>query len=101
LACCAGPTSSPKACLDPHLEGFETIRAAYPWDASALVSSHNDPNPRNILFDGQRLWLVDWELRFRNDPLTDIAILMQELTRPRRRWKRCCWPPGSAARPTG
>ncbi len=65
--------------LDPHAEGLARIRAALPWEASSLVSSHNDPNPRNILFDGQRLWLIDWELAFRNDPLVDVAILTTEL----------------------
>jgi len=65
--------------LGPHQVGFERIRQAYPWDAAALVSSHNDPNPRNILFDGERLWLVDWELSFRNDPLADLAIIANEL----------------------
>jgi hypothetical protein len=65
--------------LDRHAEGLALIQAALPWDASSLVSTHNDPNPRNILFDGQRLWLVDWELAFRNDPLVDIAILTSEL----------------------
>ena len=63
--------------LDPHAEAFERVRAAYRWEASALVSSHNDPNPQNILFDGERLWLVDWETAYRNDPLVDVAILVQ------------------------
>jgi len=61
--------------LDPHLEAFECIRAVYPWDAAAQRSSHNDPNPNNILFDGQRLWLIDWETAFKNDPMVDLAIL--------------------------
>jgi aminoglycoside phosphotransferase (APT) family kinase protein len=63
--------------LTPHIAAFETIRAAYPWDA-AMVSSHNDPNPRNLLFDGQRLWLIDWEIAFRNDPMADVAIVANE-----------------------
>jgi Ser/Thr protein kinase RdoA (MazF antagonist) len=41
------------------------------------VSSHNDPNARNTLFDGKRLWLIDWETAYRNDPLTDVAILAE------------------------
>jgi len=61
--------------LDPHLEGFVRIRETYRWDDPALVSSHNDPNPGNILFDGERLWLIDWETAYCNDPLTDIAIV--------------------------
>jgi aminoglycoside phosphotransferase (APT) family kinase protein len=65
--------------LDPHAEAFQRIHEAYAWDAASLVSSHNDPNPRNILFDGQRLWLVDWETAYRNDPLTDVAIVIDNL----------------------
>lgn len=61
--------------LDPHREGFERIREAYPWNGNALVSSHNDLNPANILFDGERLWLIDWETAYRNDPLVDVSTL--------------------------
>jgi phosphotransferase family enzyme len=63
--------------LEPHVDAFQRIRAAYPWDSANHVSSHNDPNPGNILFDGQRLWLIDWETSYRNDSLTDIAILTE------------------------
>ena len=69
--------------LDPHAEAFERVRGAYRWDASALVSSHNDPNPQNVLFDGERLWLVDWETAYRNDPLVDVAILVQSFGQTR------------------
>jgi aminoglycoside phosphotransferase (APT) family kinase protein len=61
--------------LDPHREGFERIREAYPWNGESLVSSHNDLNPANILFDGERLWFIDWETAYRNDPLVDVATL--------------------------
>ena len=61
--------------LDGHRQGFERIREAYRWYGEALVSSHNDLNPANILFDGERLWLVDWETAYRNDPLVDVATL--------------------------
>jgi hypothetical protein len=54
-------------------DSFERIRAAYPWDGDAPVSNHNDINPHNVLFDGARLWLIDWELAFRNDPMADVA----------------------------
>jgi hypothetical protein len=61
--------------LHPHRDGFERLREAYPWDNSTLVSSHNDPHPGNILFDGERLWLIDWETAYRNDPAVDLAIM--------------------------
>jgi Phosphotransferase enzyme family len=65
--------------LDPHGAAFERICGSLSWDASGHVSSHNDPNPRNVLFDGERLWLIDWETAYRNDPLVDVAILVDNL----------------------
>ena len=61
--------------LAPHRDGFERLREAYPWDEAHLVSSHNDAHPGNILFDGGRLWLIDWETAYRNDPVVDLAIM--------------------------
>jgi hypothetical protein len=58
--------------LDGHVAGLARIRADYPR-ADAQVSAHNDINQRNVLFDGERLWLVDWELAFSSDPLADVA----------------------------
>jgi hypothetical protein len=75
LAYLRGGTLYAPGLLDRHAEGFERIRAAYPWDTATHVSSHNDPNPRNILFDGTRLWLIDWETSYRNEPLVDVAIV--------------------------
>jgi hypothetical protein len=65
--------------LDAHAGELERIVTAYPWRLLPRVSSHNDPNPRNIIFDGERLWLVDWETAFRNDPMVDVAILVDNL----------------------
>ncbi len=61
--------------LRPHREGFKRIREAYQWDDHAMVASHNDPHPDNIIFDGGRLWLIDWETAYRNDPVVDAAIM--------------------------
>jgi aminoglycoside phosphotransferase (APT) family kinase protein len=65
--------------LGPHAEALARLRAVRPWDVASLVPSHNDPNPRNLLYDGRRLWLVDWELACQNDPLFDLAIISFEL----------------------
>jgi aminoglycoside phosphotransferase (APT) family kinase protein len=62
--------------LDTHTEHLARIRETYVWDPENSVSSHNDPLPRNILFDGKRLWLIDWESAYRNDPLVDVAIML-------------------------
>jgi hypothetical protein len=65
--------------LDAHSARLARIREGYVWDAKHSVSSHNDIIPRNILFDGARLWLIDWESGYRNDPLVDVAILLDTL----------------------
>ena len=41
-----------------------------------LAPSHNDLfKPDNMLFDGNRLWLVDWEAAFQNDRYADLAVV--------------------------
>ena len=67
--------------LDAHVERLELLREAYDAGATRLVSSHNDPVPNNILFDGERLWLIDWESAYRNDPIVDVAIVLDSLAR--------------------
>jgi aminoglycoside phosphotransferase (APT) family kinase protein len=62
--------------LDAHVERLKLIRKAYDEGSTSLVSSHNDSIPSNILFDGARLWLIDWESAYRNDPLVDVAIVL-------------------------
>ncbi|HTS64116.1 MAG TPA: phosphotransferase [Candidatus Acidoferrales bacterium] len=52
------------------------LAAAYPRHDPDMVSSHNDLfKPDNILFDGQRVWLVDWEAAFLNDRYADLAVV--------------------------
>jgi aminoglycoside phosphotransferase (APT) family kinase protein len=65
--------------LDAHVERLERLSEAYDAGKTSLVSSHNDPVPNNILFDGERLWLIDWESAYRNDPLVDVAIVCDGL----------------------
>jgi len=65
--------------LDPYTERLASIRKAYTWEPAYLVSNHNDPVPSNILFDGKRLWLIDWESAYSNDPLVDVAITLDNL----------------------
>jgi hypothetical protein len=67
--------------LDSVNERLAEIRKAYVWDRPDSVSCHNDPVPGNVLFDGKRLWLIDWEGGCRNDPLVDVSIVMDHLAR--------------------
>jgi aminoglycoside phosphotransferase (APT) family kinase protein len=67
--------------LDPHVERLEKLHQAYDAGLTGLVSSHNDCLPGNLLFDGERLWMIDWESAYRNDPLVDVAIVLDSLVR--------------------
>ena len=44
-----------------------------------LVSSHNDLVLQNILLQGKRLWLIDWEYSSLASPCWDIATVCNEL----------------------
>ncbi len=56
------------------------LAAVYRRLPADLVSSHNDLNPRNILYDGTRLWLVDWESAFLADRWVDLATVANFFT---------------------
>lgn len=61
--------------LDAASARLADIRRSYAWE-NGLASSHNDVVPGNILFDGSRLWCIDWESAYLNDPLVDLAIAL-------------------------
>jgi aminoglycoside phosphotransferase (APT) family kinase protein len=54
---------------------YAPVHAAYPRSAADQVSSHNDLNGRNVLWDGERVWFVDWEIAFLADRYGDLASL--------------------------
>src|SRR5581483_5254427 len=70
----------------PHSE-LEELLAQYDRTAAActslepdLVPCHNDLfKPDNMLFDGSRLWVVDWEAAFQNDRYADLAVVANML----------------------
>ncbi len=65
-----------KAQNDELFARYAQIAAAYRYNDSEMVSSHNDLfKPDNILFDGGRAWLVDWEAAFLNDRYADLAVV--------------------------
>lgn len=65
----------PAAATAEVFERFAVLRAAWRTEPQDLVASHNDLNPRNILYDGTRLWLVDWEAAFLADRYVDLSNL--------------------------
>jgi aminoglycoside phosphotransferase (APT) family kinase protein len=65
----------PEHGLDELLAQHAQLAAAYSSLEPDLAPSHNDLfKPDNILFDGSRLWLVDWEAAFQNDRYADLAV---------------------------
>lgn len=60
--------------FDDCFSYYEVIKAHYPWHDSDKVSSHNDLNPNNMVFDGEKIWIIDWDAAFRNDRYVDLAI---------------------------
>jgi thiamine kinase-like enzyme len=70
----------PKAESDEFFARYAELAAIYPQDDVEMVSSHNDMfKPDNILFDGQRVWLVDWEAAFLNDRYADLAAVANQV----------------------
>jgi len=58
------------AALEPILQAATAVLARAPH----RVVSHNDVNPGNILWDGARAWLVDWEVAGLNHAHYDLAV---------------------------
>ena len=65
----------PERDLEELLAQYAKLAAAYSSLPPDSAPSHNDLfKPDNILFDGSRLWLVDWEAAFQNDRYADLAV---------------------------
>ena len=62
-----------ESATEEHFKYYSQIQKAYPRYDGDIVSSHNDLNPNNILFDGKKIWIIDWEAAFQNDRYVDLA----------------------------
>lgn len=54
---------------------IDQVLAETPPRQRPLVTSHNDMNPSNLVFDGERLLLLDWDMAGPNDPFYDLAAV--------------------------
>lgn len=54
---------------------FDKLDALLAGDRRRVVS-HNDVNPGNVLWDGTRSWLVDWEIAGLGHPYYDLAAFV-------------------------
>ncbi len=56
----------------------QELRAALAARPLPLAPCHCDPLCENLLDDGQRMWLVDWEYSGMNDPMWDLGDISVE-----------------------
>jgi thiamine kinase-like enzyme len=69
-----GAAIAPADAVQEPFRLYRELAAAYPRHEQ-VVSSHNDLNPSNVLFAGQRPWIVDWESAFAADAYVDLAAI--------------------------
>jgi len=62
--------------LMPRMALIETALTAHPLPT---VPCHNDLLAENYLYDGERLWIVDYEYSGNNDPTFELGNTAQEL----------------------
>ncbi|MEO7360052.1 MAG: phosphotransferase, partial [Gemmatimonadaceae bacterium] len=53
----------------------QIVNESAPEPDRAVVLCHNDMNPTNIMYDGARLLLFDWQTTALNDPYYDLGTL--------------------------
>lgn len=59
--------------FDECFRQYEILKAKYPIKDADRVFSHNDLNPGNILCDGERLLIIDWDVAALNNRYVDLA----------------------------
>jgi thiamine kinase-like enzyme len=57
------------------LKEAEAVRSALAAAPAELKPCHCDTTGANLLDDGERVWLVDWEYSGMNDPMWDLSYL--------------------------
>ena len=62
--------------IDRALDMVRTLKSYHPQHSSVLC--HQDLVPDNFIFDGENLFLVDWEYADWGDPMYDLAALCIE-----------------------
>lgn len=88
------PARGPALVLADYLDRLPAADATTRWLAGLLERlapslageprgfAHNDIHGGNILDDGARLWLIDWEYAGRGMPLMDVASLVNNSADP-------------------
>ncbi len=74
-SCLARVPAAARARFEPRLEQSRWVLGRLATVDAAPVPSHNDLVLENLLFDGDRLWLIDWEYSSPASPYWDLATL--------------------------
>ena len=56
-------------------DALRRVLAGEPPPAGEIVLSHNDVNPSNLIYDGTRVLLLDWDVAGPNDRYYDLAAI--------------------------
>jgi hypothetical protein len=64
----------PQTRVDKVFTQYARIANIYPRLEEDMVSSHGDLRRENVVFDGERIWLLDWKAAFVNDRYFDLAV---------------------------
>jgi 5-methylthioribose kinase len=80
------------AFIDLRIDPFYTAIARAHPDLAATIGDlaerllsdpvclvHGDFSPKNVLTDGKRVWVLDWEVAHYGDPVFDLAFLLSHL----------------------
>src|SRR4051812_42796585 len=74
----SGVTSLPLDEARAGVRGVEAIRSVLASRPVERKPCHCDPTGRNLLDEGEKVWLVDWEYSGQNDPVWDLAYFSIE-----------------------
>ncbi len=72
---------TPVGYLD-HMPRFEEVRCALAVRARGTVPCHNDLLAENLVDDGERLWLIDYEYGGNNDACFELGNIWSESALP-------------------
>jgi hypothetical protein len=65
----------PESEIEDLIREYEEMSTLYRRLEPEMVASHNDLKPENMIFDGNRVWLIDWEAAFLNDRYLDLSVV--------------------------
>jgi len=65
----------PKNETEEVFRQYAQVSAVYPRVDADMVSCHQDLKPENVVFDGNRVWLLGWKAALVNDRYFDLAIV--------------------------